>query len=57
MTDLEDAEARVHSAQHLHGELCAAKDRGEPVDWLIKSTEAEWRLARAHLATLTAVTP
>lgn len=53
MTDLEDAQARVHAAEHMHGELCAAKDRGEPVDWLIRSTEVEWRVARAHLATLT----
>lgn len=53
MTDIEDDEARVHAAEHLHGQLCAARDRGEPVDWLIKSTLAEWITARDHLAALT----
>lgn len=52
MTDLEDATARVHSAEVMHRQLCEAKDRGEPVDWLLKSAHAEWVAARETLAAL-----
>lgn len=49
MNDLEDAEARVRSAEVMHRQLCAAYDRGEPVKFLLKSAHAEMVAAKFWL--------